>query len=1131
MIGVGIGRQAGNSAIVMSIRVALTHRTSYRYDRKVKLGPQTIRLRPAPHTRTPIVSYSQTIEPGSHFLNWQQDPFGNYQARAVFEKPTDTFEVTIDLVADMVAINPFDFFVDEEVFHAPFAYSPDTWRDLAPYLEKNAKGAAFDKLAAEAAVLWKKAPGEQQTIDFLVELNQKVQSAVDYVVRMEPGVQTPDETLTIGSGSCRDSAWLLVNLLRHVGIAARFVSGYLIQLAPDERFEGEANGPEVDFTDLHAWAEAFIPGAGWIGLDATSGLFAGEGHIPLAATPMPSSAAPISGALEPCEVTFDFHMEVQRLREPARITKPFTDAQWAGVDAAGQAVETRLQADGVALTQGGEPTFVCATDRDADEWTIEAVGPTKRRYADKLIRRLMVRFAPGGVLTHGQGKWYPGEPLPRWAFSVVWRADGQPLWNNPDLIAKEESGEAPDHAAAESVTQKLAEALGLAPDHAQPLYEDPAEHIIGEARLPENLTPGDNKLDDPVERARMARVFSAGLSKPAAFVLPLQEAQADALDGRAVRWMSEIWETRRGALCLVPGDSPAGFRLPMKSLPWVDPLTYPTMQTVDPFAHRGDLPDTAIVRQRPATSVEEQAKKPKQKGEHAIEDSGETGPSPVRTALVVEPRGGHLNVFLPPTATAAGFCDLIAAIEEIAETAGQPVRIEGYPPPRDPRFHEIKVTPDPGVIEVNIHPSADWDGLREKTQILYEEARACGLDASGFMIDGRPTGSGGGAHVTLGGASAPESPLLRRPDVLGSLIRFWQNHPSMSYFFSGLFIGPTSQAPRMDEARSDILYELDIALSQLPGADTSNFPPWLVDRVLRHLLVDVTGNTHRAEICIDKLYSPDGPAGRLGLVEFRAFEMPPHWQMNVAQQLILRALVAWFWRKPYTAPLIDHGTALHDRFMLPDIVRADFDAALEKISAGLGIRMEPSWFDAQFDFRFPMAGRIEVDGHVLELRSAIEPWHVLGEEGGASGTTRFVDSSLERLQVKLVTPQGETPFQLGCNGVRVPLHAGHMPGEQVAGIRFRTWLPASCLHPTIPPHGPLVFDLFDPVQGRAIGGCTYHASHPGGRNFETRPVNALEAEGRRLARFEPHGHNPGATGLRSYSPDPRFPFTLDMRRT
>lgn len=1112
----------------MSIRIGLTHRTSYKYDRPVKMGAQVIRLRPAPHCRTPIVSYSQTIRPDDHFLNWQQDPFGNYLARVIIPEKTREFSVQIDLVADMIAINPFDFFLEENVQTTPFTYDDDLKDQLRPYLESDIKGKAFSIFLKQARDIWTRGTqAEQSTVDTLVALNQLVEQRIGYVIRMEPGVQTPEETLSIGKGSCRDSSWLLVNIFRQLGLAARFVSGYLIQLTADMKAVDGPSGPTEDFTDLHAWVEVYIPGAGWIGLDPTSGLFAGEGHIPLAATPAPSSAAPITGGLEPCEVEFDFDMRVDRLIDPPRHSKPLTSQQSTRINEAGRDIDEILDKGDVRLTMGGEPTFVSASNRDAAEWTTDAVGPTKRVFADQLIHRLKKQFAPNGLLTHGQGKWYPGEPLPRWAFALYWRNDGEPLWQNNDLIQKEDSPSGYGPEDAEKLSTAIAKQLDLPVDSAQAVFEDPAQIIIGEASLPVNLDPEDPKLKESEERRTLARAFEQGLGKPKGFVIPLQAQQGQNKKGRYFEWITEIWETRRGKLFLVPGDSPAGFRLPLKALEELDPVLYPGLIQVDPFSISGSLPPPAqLPPRRQPTFQSATANQPVAAARDEDRPERNYIQAGVRTALSVEHRDGHLCVFLPPVFSAEAFIDLIQAIEEAAELTGLPVRLEGYPPPRDPRINEIKVTPDPGVIEVNVQPTSNWDDLSHLTRTLYEEARHCNLDASSFLINGRPTGSGGGAHIVMGGASPNDSPFLRRPDLLGSIIRFWQNHPSLSYFFSGTFIGPTSQSPRIDEARHDQLFEMELALKQLPSKGDYT-PPWLVDRILRHLLVDSTGNTHRAEICIDKLYSPDGPTGRLGLVEFRAFEMPPHPEMNLAQQLLLRAIIAWFWEKPYTASLKPFGTALNDKFMLPSILRADLNQVITEVSEGTGIDLSPDWFDAHYEFRFPWIGKTEIDGIEIELRHALEQWNVLGEEGTVGGTTRFVDSSLERIQVKVKGDFGHK--QILCNGITLPLTPHPMGDGQACGVRFRTWLPASCLHPTILPHGPLTFDLYDPRLSRSIGGCTYFPTHPGGRNFETRPVNALEAEGRRIASFSETGHTPGNFVPREHRDDPRFPHTLDLR--
>jgi uncharacterized protein (DUF2126 family)/transglutaminase-like putative cysteine protease len=1094
----------------MSLHVALTHRTAYQYDRVIGMAPQVVRLRPAPHCRTPILSYSLKIEPKNHFLNWQQDPFANYCARIVLPEKCRQFVVTVDLVADMAVINPFDFFVADEAKDWPFVYEPDLKGELGPYLEPLPAG---PRLKAFLASLPRH---KAVTIDFLCDLNRRLHAEVSYCIRMEPGIQTPEETLQKASGSCRDSGWLLVQVLRHIGFAARFVSGYLIQLRPDVKpLDGPA-GADTDFTDLHAWAEVYLPGAGWIGLDPTSGLLAGEGHIPLAATPQPSSAAPISGAHEPAEVTFSFDMSVQRIVETPRVTLPYSDEQWGEILAAGDAVDQRLEASDVRLSMGGEPTFVSIDDMEGAEWKTAAVGPTKRHYADDLVRRLQQRFAPGGLLHYGQGKWYPGEPLPRWAFALYWRRDAEPLWANPDLIAREKTAAPATIADADKLMGALCEQLGLAPDSGVPAYEDPGYYALVEQKLPINVTP--EKLEDPEERARVVRVFERGLDKPVSYVLPVQVWHSPDL-GR--RWVTERWGIRRKRLFLMPGDSPSGLRLPVSSLPALPPIDYPHVLPRDPFADVAPLPErNVLVQQRHGIALQPPPVPPP------------TGPSElygsVRTALAIEPRDDHLWVFLPPVEDALDFAALVAAVEEAATATGLPVRIEGYPPPSDPRINVIKVTPDPGVIEVNIHPATSWRELVGITTAVYEESHKVRLGTEKFLNDGRHTGTGGGNHIVMGGLAPADSPFLRRPDLLASIVTYWQNHPSLSYLFSGLFIGPTSQAPRIDEARHESLYELELALKQIPDPGNGTVSPWLVDRIFRHLLVDVTGNTHRAEICIDKLYSPDGPAGRLGLIEFRSFEMPPHARMSVVQQLLMRAFVAMFWDTPYHAKPVRWGTALQDRFMLPHFLWADFtDVVGDLRSAGLPIELD--WFRPHFEFRFPRIGGMEAAGIELELRQALEPWHVLGEETTAGGTARYVDDSLERLEVRMRGQSGDR-YVVTCNGRALPFTGTGTFGEAVAGVRYRAWLPYSCLHPTILPHVPLTFDVMDTWSGRSVGGCRYHTAHPGGRNLDVSPVNAYEAEGRRLARFERTGHTAGRSTFTPAEIDPEYPVTLDLRR-
>ena len=1121
----------------MSIHVALTHVTRYRYDRLINLGPQVIRLRPCPHSRTRILSYSLKIGPDKHFINWQQDPQGNYLARLVFPEKTREFSFEIDLVAEMSVINPFDFFLEPHAENFPLEYEAWQRHELAPYLYKVAGGEKFDRYVAAI-------PREKQrSVDFLVALNAQVQRDISYTIRMEPGVQTPEETLTKQSGSCRDSAWLLVQILRHLGLAARFVSGYLIQLTPDVKSLDGPSGPEADFTDLHAWCEVYLPGAGWVGLDPTSGLFAGEGHIPLACTPEPGSAAPVTGGLDECETEFEHHMAVTRIWEAPRVTKPYSDEQWAEIEGLGHDIDGKLVDMDVRLTQGGEPTFVAVDDPDGAEWNTAALGPTKRLKAADLFHRLREKYAPDGLMHFGQGKWYPGEQLPRWSLNCFWRKDGEPIWSTPSLYADESQNYGVTAEQGERFLKRVAERLGVTGDYVFPAFEDVYYYLWRERRLPGNVDPFDSRVDDPLERARLLKVFTQGLSHVVGHILPIMKNVAE-------HWQTGPWFLRAERCYLVPGDSPLGYRLPLDSQPWAAKSDYPYVNppdaemATDPLdTHRQYQARVSGQAERASSQAVAQLRLPAGPARsggtggtgHPWEKPADTPPGfkesaawITRLAMCAEPRDGKLYIFMPPTQTLDDYLEVVAAVEATAAEMALPVILEGYEPPSDPRLTHFRVTPDPGVIEVNIHPAKTWPQLVDQTTHLYDAAHFSRLTSEKFMLDGRHTGTGGGNHFVLGGATPNDSPFLRRPDLLRSLIAYWHNHPSLSYLFSGLFIGPTSQAPRVDEARNDSLYEMEIAFRQIPPVG-EYVPPWLIDRVLRNLLIDVTGNTHRAEFCIDKLYSPDGPTGRLGLLELRAFEMPPHARMSLAQQLLLRGLIARFWEEPYAPQrLARWGTELHDRFMLPYFVEQDFADVIEEMQqAGFAFRKE--WFAPHFEFRFPKFGDFAVKGIEFELRHALEPWHVMGEEGSVGGTVRYVDSSVERVQVRL-TGLPPDRYTLTCNGEAVPLTATGTNGEFVAGIRYRAWQPASCLHPTIGVHAPLVFDLVDTWMGRSLGGCQYHVAHPGGRNFDVFPVNAYEAESRRLARFFRFGHTPGRVEVKAPEVSAEHPFTLDLRR-
>ncbi len=1093
----------------MSILTSVTHVTHYKYDRPINLAPQTIRLRPSPHCKIPIKSYSLNIFPKEHFLNWYQDIYGNWIANVVFPERVNEFKIEVDIKAEIRIINPFDFFLDKKYENFPFQYEENLKTELAQYLSPAESGQNLlnfiKKLKNDKNLR------STNTIDFIVALNRKISESLKYTIRLEQNTFTCEETLTLGTGSCRDMAWLLCNIFRHLGVAARFVSGYLIQLKPDEKpVDSDLVGVAQDVVDLHAWTEIYIPGSGWIGLDPTSGLLTGEGHIPLAAAAHFSNAAPVEGLLDMCESTIDYQMEVLRVHEPTRVTKPLSDSQWNDIEELAKQVDEEIKKNDIRLTLGGEPTFVSNENRDAPEWNTAALGDEKKRKAIDLLFRLKNKFSKGAVLQFGQGKWYGGESLPRWAYLCQWRKDDQPVWKNEALIANPAKDYSYKLTDAKKIIDGICKGLGLPSNAILPAYEDVPYYLLQERILP--LT-GQliKKAEDDDEVKRLLKLDKETLGTPKGYVVPLLYSI------KRKKWITNLWKFRSKHLLLIPGDSPIGYRLPLNSVPFVKEAAIETPPERSNFDDFENLPSHEIIQKK----IKERSSKKTSESELSYLAKDKMGY--VRTSLCVEVREGKIHIFMPPLFYIEHYLELVAAIETIAENLNLPVIIEGYEPPRDPRTKNFHITPDPGVIEVNVQPAKNWDDLKFINETIYEEAKYCKLTAEKFMVDGRKIGTGGGNHIVMGGETPSDSPFLRRPDLIKSIILFWQNHPSLSYLFSSIFMGPTSQAPRIDEARNDSLYELEIALSQIDK--NKKMPFWLIDRLLRNILIDSSGNTHRTEICIDKLYTPELERGRLGLVEFRGFEMTPHSRMNLLQILLLRALVTSFWKKPYDGKLIRWGTHLHDKFMLPHFVWEDFSSIINYLNSN-GYSFEKEWFLAQHDFRFPKYGEAKIGDVNIELRMALEPWLVLGEETIAGATARGVDSAIERMQIK-VNGLDSKKYMLTVNGVDCSPIYDNSPSF---GLRFKAWDLPYAMHPNLPVNSPLVFDVIDRSTGISIGGCKYHVVHPGGRNYEKMPVNVNEAEGRMISRFETIGHSKRKVKTVAYQPSPDFPLTLDLRR-
>ena len=1109
------------------MRVRIHHRTSYLYSEPTSFGAHTVRLRPADHARARLLSYNLDIRP-KPVVHWHQDPSGNRVARATFEDqtPAPRLDLVVDAAFEIRPVNPFDFYVDDRFRDLPWAYPPRLREELAPFLKPQALGPRTEAFAESL-------PPRGYVVDYLVRLNREVARCVKYIIRDEPGIRTSEETLQVGAGSCRDSAVLLVDVLRRHGLAARFVSGYLVQLTDEGIIPDEAKGVDRDVVDLHAWAEVYLVGAGWIGLDGTSGLLAGEGHIPLAGTADPALAGPVEGTASRGAERLDVEMRVERLGHEPRPRVPYTDAQWTALQTLGEAVDERIRQAGMTVTMGGEPTWTSRMHPNEPEWHGDALGPTKWKQGILLTRELMARLAEGGVLLHRFGKQYPGESLPRWVMHLLWRPDGASLWQNPALLDYGSGGHAAvddgrtvqGGVAAEQATafrQALARALGIDPELWMPGYEDPWAFIKEEEDLPVDVDPLAFRLEDPEERRRLARVLGRGLTQPVGYALPL---------GRTNRgWATAPWQFRRGHMFLIPGDSPMGLRLPLTRVGGQPLETW----SQDPSALGSSLNQRPGLQPRARMKAEPRARMKAATGEAGATPFESFGlpnqvekERSVRTALCAEIRAGVLHVFLPPVPETSHFLDLLSAVEHAAQQTQTPVSLEGYPPPQDPGLRSCLVTPDPGVIEVNLPVTDTFADYSALVETINDAANHAHLTTEKYQLDGREAGSGGGHHLTLGGPTTAESPFLVRPQLTSSLIRFVQNHPSLSYLFTGLFVGPTSQAPRVDEARHDALYELEIALQRLERTPDAP-PPWLVDRLLRNLLVDVEGNTHRTEISIDKLYDPGMASGRQGLLEFRAFEMPPHERMAVAQMLMVRGLVAHLAHRPYRQGLMRWGSQLHDRFMLPHFLWEDFRGVLRELRDG-GLNFEAELFRPFLDFRCPLVGRREIGAGEIELRSALEPWPVLGEQAAERLTVRYVDSSVERLEVK-VRGFDEGRHVVTVNDRTLPMRPTGTATERVAGVRFKAWQPPSGLQPTLPVHSPLRIDVIDTWARRSLGAVTYHVFHPEGQAFDEPPLTAFEAAARRAQRFTTEGHAPYPAQPMPAEPHPEQPFTLDLRR-
>ena len=1034
-----------------------------------------------------------------------------------------TLDITVGLVADLMVINPFDFFVEEYAERCRSPTSTSLAADLAPYLrpvdERPGPRRLRQSLPRAAGRPRRTA---RRTVDVPRRAQRRRARRVAYSVRMEPGRADPRRDAhprRSAPAATRPGCWSRCCASTASPPASSPATSCS---SPPTR---SPRRPQRPGPRLHRPARLGrgLPARCRLGRHGPDlAPLRRRGPHPALRDARTRAAPPRSRAPpSPCEVTFSFHNEVTRVHEDPRVTKPYTDDQWARIDALGEAVDQRLADGDVRLTMGGEPTFVSLDDTDHRAVEHRRRRPGEARPWPPRSPSGCARPTPrAGSSTAARASGTPASPCPAGSIALQWRTDGVPLWrarrSSPTRGARAATRRRPPATPRPSPPRSRS-VLGLPAEQRPPGVRGPARR-----RSPPRCA--SRRARPPTRTPRRSTTHGLGRrwTRP-------QVATAHRLGAAARHQHGRPGRLGQPAVALPPrparagaGHRPAGLRLPLDSVAWKEPG--PGRAVVP----RGRAPRWSRRARRHAWST-------RGRGHHRAGVRGPRRPTSTSSSR--------------PTEQLDDYAALLSSSSAAARTVGRPVVLEGYGPPPDPRLTQLIVTPDPGVIEVNVQPTRSWAELRELTTTLYDEARQARPDDR-EVRPRRPPHRHRRRQPPHPRRPPRRStrPLLRRPDLLVSLLTYWQRHPSPVLPVLRPLHRPTSQAPRFDEGRPEALYEMEIAFAEIdrlaaqasgPHGTGEGPRPWLVDRALRHLLTDLTGNTHRAEFCIDKLYSPDSSRGRLGLLELRGFEMPPHPQMALVQALLVRASSRCSGTQPFAAPLVRWGTELHEDFLLPAGRDSDIAAGgrrparpRHRLRGGVARPVHGVPLPAHRHAR--RIGR----GHELELRQAIEPWHVLGEEATAGGTARYVDSSVERVQVPVA---GLDPHRhlVTCNGVPVPLTPTGAAGR---ALRRRA-LPRLAAAVGAAPHHrgarPAALRRRRPRRGARWAVRPTTSSTPAAGPTTHPPVNAAEAEARRASRFEARGHTAGRArrrrpargrGRRRRLTRRATPHTLDLRR-